>query len=59
VSPADELIQLREALSLSQRRCAALLRVHPQTVKNWESARTRVPFVAIFVLRTLYEEKSK
>lgn len=59
MTPAEEFRSLREGFALSQRRCAALLRVHYQTIKNWESGKSRVPHVALFVMRTLKEEKSK
>jgi len=58
VTPA-ELRAWRDRHFLDQDELASLLEVHPQTVRNWEHGRTRIPHLAVLALETLAGERER
>jgi transcriptional regulator with XRE-family HTH domain len=53
IIPAEDFLEYRRFLGLSQDECAAMLGVTLRTIRNYEKGRVRVPYSAFFVLRTL------
>lgn len=50
---AQAFYALRMSLGLTAQTVAKLLQVNPQTVRNWELCRHRVPYAAFKLLRVL------
>ena len=54
-----ELVAWRQRYYLDQVDLADMLGVHPNTVRNWENGRTRIPAMAELALEAISQQRAR